>query len=115
MEPRAYLAVRTSDGAATIASVAVSTGCSATAICVPGSATPCTEVDVNAVAASSCTVTLTSVDARTVSVTADVVPGASYDCRDGTGRIITAQRSAFDPAMIDIDFSTASVPDGGTD
>jgi hypothetical protein len=114
-EQRGYLTVRTVDGAATIASVDISSGCNYTALCVPGSATPCAQVTVMANTASSCTVTLTSVDGRSVSVTASLVGGASYTCRDSTGQIHTVQSAGFVPSTIEIDFATASVPDGGSD
>jgi hypothetical protein len=111
-EQSGYLTVRTVDGAATIASAEISSGCNSAALCVPGSTTPCAQVTVRANGASWCTLTLTSVDGRTVSVTAELVLGASYTCRDGAGQILTVRQSGFNPSTIDVDFATASLPDG---
>ena len=113
---KSLLTIRTSDRRPTIASVELEPsnppfGCTTDSPCGPmfradaGSA-PCSELDVWGV--DRCTVRLTSVTGRVVTVESRVkpVPGSEHKCRDDRGYLRDVVHVAFNPSLITVDFSS---------
>jgi hypothetical protein len=116
-EGTAPLVARTVDGMPTIATltiVAHGGQCMLVSGCEPTADAPCAEVHVRGVLNGvSCDLTFTSVHGETFQATATIraVPQSGFQC-SSNGDTITAFRVGFDPAMIDVDFSSATA-DGG--
>jgi hypothetical protein len=122
----ASLVARTTDGKATIASLAIhprSGQCMVLSGCIPaagaeaGAAAPCSEVRISCFGgATGCDLTFTSVEGLSFMATATVskAEGTDYACTLN-GQTITAFGKVFDPPVIEVDFSKQGDDAGAAD